>query len=149
MFGLRQPPRYRIDTLIGAGTRIVGDLQFSGGLRIDGEVLGNVIAAPGEPSVLVIGEQGKVQGEVRAARMVVNGVVSGAIHATELLELQPCARVAGELRYAALEVHHGALLEVALTREANVVVAAPQTPAAKPQPAEPIAPGTLPAPSAA
>lgn len=149
MFGLRQSQRYRIDTLISAGTRVVGDLQFSGGLRIDGEVLGNVIAAPGQPSVLVIGEQGRVQGEVRAARMVVNGVVSGAIHATELLELQPCARIAGELRYAALEVHHGAVLEVALTREVPVVVAAPQAPAAKPQPVEPIPCGALPAPGAA
>jgi cytoskeletal protein CcmA (bactofilin family) len=108
----------RIDTLISAGTRISGDVAFSGGLRIDGEVLGNVIAAPGQPSVLVIGAGGRVQGEVRAARMVVNGVVAGAVHVSEMLELQPCARIAGQVTYAAIEIHPGARIEAELIRAA-------------------------------
>jgi cytoskeletal protein CcmA (bactofilin family) len=126
MFGiLAARSQDRIDTLISAGTRISGDVAFSGGLRIDGEVLGNVIAAPGQPSVLVIGEGGRVQGEIRAARMVVNGIVAGAVHATELLELQPCARIAGQVTYAALEIHPGARIEAELVRAPSATSAAP------------------------
>jgi cytoskeletal protein CcmA (bactofilin family) len=134
MFGfLSARSQDRIDTLISAGTRISGDVTFSGGLRIDGEVLGNVIAAPGQPSVLVIGEGGRVQGEIRAVRMVVNGVVAGAVHATELLELQPCARVAGQVTYAALEIHPGARIEAELVRAPSATAAAPsRTPSRDP-----------------
>ena len=118
MFGIRPSHPHRIDALIGAGTRIDGDIAFSGGLRIDGEVRGDVIAAPGQPSVLVIGEHGRVQGKVRAVRMVVSGVVSGSIHAAEFLEVHSSARISGELRYGALEVQPGARLEVTLACEA-------------------------------
>jgi cytoskeletal protein CcmA (bactofilin family) len=120
----------RIDTLIGAGARIDGNITFSGGLRIDGEVTGNVTARPGNPTVLVIGEQGRVHGELRAARIVVNGIVAGAVCATELIELQPRARVSGELRYAALEIHRGALIEARLSPGA--AASAPERPAAQP-----------------
>jgi cytoskeletal protein CcmA (bactofilin family) len=126
MFGkLAAQSRERIDTLISAGTRISGDVVFSGGLRIDGEVLGNVIATPGQPSVLVIGEGGRVQGEIRAARMVVNGVVTGAVHVSETLELQPCARIAGQVTYAGLEIHPGARIEAELIRMAPAATPAP------------------------
>ena len=107
MFGFLRTRPDRIDTLIGPGIRVEGDLTFSGGLRIDGEVRGNVVAATEQPSVLVIGATGRVHGEVRATRMVVSGVVSGSIHASELLELHPGARISGDLRYGALEVHPG------------------------------------------
>ena len=131
MFGFLRTRPDRIDTLIGPGIRVDGDLSFTGGLRIDGEVRGNVVAAPGEPSVLVIGATGRVQGDIRATRMVVSGVVSGSIHASELLELHPGARISGELRYGALEVHPGAVLEVELRREVSEGVPAtvPQAPA--------------------
>jgi cytoskeletal protein CcmA (bactofilin family) len=108
----------RIDTLIGAGARIDGNITFSGGLRIDGEVTGNVTARPGNPTVLVIGEQGRVHGELRATRVVVNGIVAGSVCATELIELQSRARVSGELRYAGLEIHRGALIEARLNADA-------------------------------
>lgn len=147
MFGNSASRTDRIDTLISAGTRFEGNLAFSGGLRIDGEVKGNVIATPGQPSVLVIGEHGRVQGEVRAARMIVCGVVSGSIFASELLELHPRARVSGELRYGALEVHPGAVLEVALRRESPA--AAAQTPAPKLRRDEGLAPPPALAPSGA
>jgi cytoskeletal protein CcmA (bactofilin family) len=146
MFGiLAAHSQDRIDSLISAGTRISGDVAFSGGLRIDGEVLGNVIAAPGQPSVLVIGEGGRVQGEIRVARMVVNGVVAGAVHATELLELQPCARIAGQVTYAALEIHPGARIEAELVRAAPAVAAAPSKAPVR----EPVESSDLPLASAA
>jgi cytoskeletal protein CcmA (bactofilin family) len=135
----------RIDTLISAGTRINGDVAFSGGLRIDGEVLGDVIAQPGHPSVLVIGEGGRVHGEVRAARMVVNGVVAGTVHVTELLELQSCARISGRLSYGALEIQPGARIEAQLIHAAPAAAAS----AARASPRTPIESAPLPAASVA
>lgn len=142
--GVAQAPE-RIDSLVSAGTRISGDLVFSGGLRIDGEVTGNIVAAPGQPSLLVIGASGCVRGEVRAARMVVNGVVVGTIRVSELLELQPCARIAGQVSYAALEIHRGARIEAELLRVAPV--AAPVAP--RLDAVAPIEPAPLPVANAA
>jgi len=104
-------PQNRIDTLIGAGTVIDGNLSFSGGMRIDGRVNGNVIAMPGKPSTLVLSEQGCVNGEVNATHLVVNGVIFGAVTASEYLELHTKARVTGDVHYKALEIQVGAILE--------------------------------------
>ncbi|ULX53131.1 hypothetical protein A9P79_14065 [Cupriavidus taiwanensis] len=100
-----------IDTLIGADTAIDGDVVFAGGLRLDGRVRGNVTAAPGKPSMLVVSEKGMVEGEISVGHLVLNGTVKGPVHAGDLLELQPQARVLGDVRYAALEMHQGALVE--------------------------------------
>ncbi|SDC44810.1 protein CcmA, bactofilin family [Cupriavidus sp. YR651] len=100
-----------IDTLVGQDTAIEGDVTFSGGLRLDGRVRGNVVAADGKPSMLVISEKGIVEGEVRVGHLILNGTVTGPVHAGELLELQPHARVHGEVHYAALEMHQGAIVE--------------------------------------
>lgn len=100
-----------IDTLIGEDTAIDGDLVFAGGLRLDGRVRGNVTAAPGKPSMLVVSEKGMVEGEISVGHLVLNGTVKGPVHAADLLELQPQARVLGDVRYAALEMHQGALVE--------------------------------------
>ena len=103
-------PQKRIDSLIGAGTVVNGNVSFAGGLRIDGKVDGNVIAATGEPSTLVIGEQAEVQGEVRVSHVVINGKVTGPVIADGYLELQPKARVIGDVSYKTLEMHVGAVL---------------------------------------
>lgn len=100
-----------IDTLVGQDAAIEGDVTFSGGLRLDGRVRGNVLAADGKPSMLVISEKGVVEGEVRVDHLILNGTVTGPVHAAELLELQANARVYGEVRYAALEMHQGAIVE--------------------------------------
>lgn len=108
MFGKKkQPP---IKSLIAHGTVIRGDLAFGDGLRIDGEVHGQVVAHEGGPSLLVISETAKVWGEVRAAHVIVNGEVVGPLHASELLELQPRARIQGDVSYQALEMHQGATI---------------------------------------
>jgi len=106
----RNTPQKRIDSLIGARTVVNGDVAFTGGLRIDGHVRGNVIAANGEPSTLVIGEQAEVIGEVRVSHVVVNGKVSGPVMANGYLELQPKARVLGDVTYRTLEMHVGAVV---------------------------------------
>jgi cytoskeletal protein CcmA (bactofilin family) len=113
MFSSKKPtkPQTRIDSLIGAGTRIDGNVTFSGGLRIDGEVHGNVIGASGDAATLVLSEQATVEGEIRVAHVVVNGTVRGPIHASDSLELQPRSRVAGDVHYSTLEMHLGAVVD--------------------------------------
>lgn len=108
MFGKKaQPP---IKSLIAQGTRIDGDLKFNEGLRIDGEVFGDIRATNDTPSMLVISESAVVHGEVQADHVIVNGTVRGPLVARELLELQPKARIEGDVSYMALEMHQGAVI---------------------------------------
>jgi cytoskeletal protein CcmA (bactofilin family) len=104
-------PQTRIDSLIGAGTSIEGDLNFSGGMRIDGQVNGNVIAAQGKPSTLVLSEQARVNGEVNVTHLVINGAISGSVFASEYMELQSKAKVNGDVHYTTLEIQLGAIVE--------------------------------------
>ena len=104
-------PQNRIDSLIGAGTVIEGDMSFTGGLRIDGQVNGNVIATPGKPSTLVLSELARVNGEVNVTHLVVNGIISGPVSASEYLELQSKAKVTGDVHYKSLEIQLGAIVE--------------------------------------
>ena len=113
MFQRKKPrsPQNRIDSLIGAGTTVSGDIAFSGGLRIDGKVVGKVTTADNQPGTLVISEQARVDGEVRVSHVVVNGSVSGPLTANVYLELQAKARVNGDVAYRTLEMHVGAIVE--------------------------------------
>ncbi|MBI3479635.1 MAG: polymer-forming cytoskeletal protein [Nitrosomonadales bacterium] len=112
MFGKKHSkPQTQIDSLIGAGTSIEGNLNFSGGLRIDGQVDGNVIATQGKPSTLVLSEHARVNGEVSATHLVVNGLISGPVFASEYLELQSKAKVNGDVHYTTLEIQLGAIVE--------------------------------------
>ena len=106
-----------IDSLIGGSTTITGDVRFKGGLRIDGCVKGNVIAEENEISMLVISEHARVEGEVRVAHLLVNGEIYGPVHSSELLELQPKARITGDVYYKALEMHGGAVVSGKLTHD--------------------------------
>lgn len=104
-------PQNRIDTLIGAGSVISGNISFSGGMRIDGEINGNITAMLGKPSTLVLSEQGSVKGDVNVTHLVVNGEICGAVTASEYLELHAKARVTGDVNYKILEIQVGAVLE--------------------------------------
>jgi cytoskeletal protein CcmA (bactofilin family) len=105
-----------IDSLIGSGSTIEGDLKFRGGLRIDGHVRGSLFPAEeGVACTVIISENGRVDGSVKASHVVVNGLVNGPVEATEHLDLQPKAKVTGEIRYKILEIHHGAVVEGALS----------------------------------
>ncbi|HAT32666.1 MAG TPA: cell shape determination protein CcmA [Janthinobacterium sp.] len=106
-----------MDSLIGADTQIDGHLLFRGGLRIDGQVRGNVIAAAGQHSYLVVGEHGRIDGEVRCAHLVVSGQINGPVHVSELLEIQPKARIVGEVHYKVMEMHGGALVSGCLEHQ--------------------------------
>lgn len=112
MFGKPQnKPKNRIDSLIGADLKIDGNVSFGGGLRVDGEINGNVIAKPDHPSTLVLSEHGRVNGEISVAHLVVNGTVDGPVRTAEYLELQSKARVTGNVHYKTLEIHLGAVVE--------------------------------------
>ncbi len=100
-----------IRSLVCEGTVIEGTLRFIDGVRIDGEIIGDVIAADGGHSIVVISEKARVQGMVKADHVIINGEVQGPIHCTELLELQPKARVTGDVKYEMLEMHQGALID--------------------------------------
>ena len=109
MFGKGNKPS-PIDSLIGAGTVIEGNITFVGGLRIDGCVKGNVKATGTKPGTLVLSELAKVEGEIDVAHVVVNGTVAGPVRATEYVELLPKARVTGDVAYKSIEVHVGAIV---------------------------------------
>jgi cytoskeletal protein CcmA (bactofilin family) len=104
-------PQTQIDSLIGAGTTIEGNLNFSGGLRIDGQVNGNVVAAQGKPSTLVLSEHARVNGEVNVTHLLINGSISGPVFASEYMELQSKAKVNGDVHYTTLEIQLGAIVE--------------------------------------
>jgi cytoskeletal protein CcmA (bactofilin family) len=98
----------RIDTLIGENTHIKGDVHFSGGLRIDGAVTGNIIADEGEAAMLTLSEKGRIQGEIRVAHQLINGTVNGDLYASEHVELAAKAHIHGNVFYRLLEMAMGA-----------------------------------------
>jgi len=111
-------PQNRIDSLIGATTRIEGNVVFSGGLRVDGMVRGNVTALADDPGTLVVSTDARIDGEVHAAHIVVNGMINGPVHASETLELQAGSRVKGDVHYKTIEIHQGAVVEGRLVHHA-------------------------------
>ena len=111
MFRRESKPQNRIDSLIGATTRIEGNVFFSGGLRVDGSVRGNVAGLPDQPATLVVSEQARIDGEVQAAHVVVNGTINGPVDARETLELQAGSRVRGDIHYKSIEIQQGAVIE--------------------------------------
>jgi len=99
-----------IDSLIGAGSIIEGNITFSGGLRVDGHVRGNIKATGSKPGTLVLSEIAKVEGEIDVAHVVINGTVAGPVRASEYVELLPKARVTGDVSYKSIEIHVGAIV---------------------------------------
>lgn len=107
-----------IDSLIGASTTIEGNIRFKGGLRIDGQVKGNVVGDKDDgATMLVISGQARIEGEVRVAHLIVDGEIVGPVYCSELLELQPKARITGDVHYKALEMHGGALVSGKLAHD--------------------------------
>jgi cytoskeletal protein CcmA (bactofilin family) len=111
MFGkkkhkLRAP---KISTVIGSGTEIRGDIQFSDGLHVDGVIKGDVVSDPQDLSAtLTLSELGTIQGNVRVSNVMLNGTVVGDVVAGNRVELAPRARITGTLTYALLEMSMGA-----------------------------------------
>jgi cytoskeletal protein CcmA (bactofilin family) len=121
MFGGKgsSKPHNNIECLIGAGTTVEGSIIFAGGLRVDGRVRGDVIAAEGRPGTLVLSERAQIEGEIRVSHVVINGTVVGPVHATEYEEQQPKANVTGDVHYKTLEIQLGAVVQGKLVYESE------------------------------
>ncbi len=113
MFGKQKgkTPQNSIDSLIGSGTRVEGNVFFSGGLRIDGAVRGNVCCENPREGTLVVSEKACVEGAISVGHVVINGTVTGPVAAGESLELLPSARVTGDVEYHRIEMQQGAVIE--------------------------------------
>ena len=120
MFGKKtSKPKGHIDTLIGAETSVQGNIEFSGGLRVDGNVCGSILAIGENPSTFMLSEQATVEGKVQVSHAVINGTIVGPIHAYEYLELQPKARVSGDVHYRVIEIKFGAIIEGKLVNQVS------------------------------
>lgn len=117
MFGRKHKIVSDINTLIGEGTVITGDIHFSGGLRVDGRICGSIVSANGKQhSLLVLSEQGMIEGKIKVPYIVINGTVRGPIHCDESLELQPAAKISGDIFYKTIKIHQGAVIEGKMVR---------------------------------
>ncbi|MFT3847680.1 MAG: polymer-forming cytoskeletal protein [Propionivibrio sp.] len=121
MFGSKKKslPQNSIDSLIGVGTRVEGNVVFKGGLRVDGEVRGNISSESGRDGTLVVSEKASVEGAISVGHVVINGVVIGPIVAAESLELLPSARVTGDVEYHQIEMQQGAVIQGRLVHQAS------------------------------
>ena len=122
-----------VDTLIGVNTVLQGDLEFRGGLRVDGQVNGNIKAVDGNSGTLVLSESAVIEGSISVPHVIVNGHVHGNIIANERLELQTKAVIKGDVRYKAVEMALGASVNGALVSDPGGSAMQPQ-PTLKPQP---------------
>lgn len=109
--GKNQRPAVRIDTLVGRNTEISGDLNFSGGLHVDGSIHGNVTAGDGAESVLSLSQHGVIKGEIHVPHVTINGTVEGNVYASQRLELGAEARVTGDVQYNLIEMAVGATVD--------------------------------------
>ncbi len=109
MFGNRKRIRAtKIDTLIGRKSEMLGDVNFSGGLHVDGTVKGNVVSEDDPSSVLTLSESGTIEGDVKVPNIVLNGTVVGDVHAKHHIELASNARITGNVYYSLIEMAMGA-----------------------------------------
>ena len=98
----------KFDTLIGRTTTIQGNLILLESVRIDGKVVGNIVADQSGKITVAIGPMGEVVGDISAHRIMVAGKVTGHIYASERVEFQKDAVVHGDISYGSISVEHGA-----------------------------------------
>ena len=104
----RDPRQARIDTLIGKAARVQGDIDFQGGLHLDGRIIGTVRSDESRESTLSVSETGSIEGAVQVPNVVLNGTIQGDIHAIERVVLGATARVEGNVCYGIIEMTLGA-----------------------------------------
>jgi len=121
MFGKKKIKSSKIDTLIGHGVEVFGDIKFHGGLHLDGKVTGNVSSAQQQDAgaVLVVSDKGRIEGDVHVAYAIINGEVEGNVYAAEKLELSARARISGNVYYNLLEMASGAEINGSMLHETS------------------------------
>lgn len=116
-----EKPCNTIDTLVGTRTELRGDISFSGGLRIDGKLKGNITAKGDGNSTLVLSENAVVIGNVTVPHIITNGTIKGTVRAAERIEMQPKAEIAGDVYYKVMEMASGSVVNGNLVRDSNEV----------------------------
>jgi len=119
MWGGNKIRSSKIETLIGHSIEIDGDLNFKGGLHLDGKVSGNVTSEKGSSAVLIVSEQGEITGDVSVPYAVINGKIKGNVYASEKLELSNKACITGNVHYNVLEMASGASVNGNMLHEKN------------------------------
>ncbi|MCK5263230.1 MAG: polymer-forming cytoskeletal protein [Gammaproteobacteria bacterium] len=109
----------KIDTLIGHGIEINGDVKFDGGLHLDGKIIGNAVAEVGGNSVFIVSDKGCVEGDISVSYAIINGEVIGNVYASEKLELSSKARITGDVHYSLLEMASGAEVNGKMVHESE------------------------------
>ncbi|MGL6041360.1 MAG: bactofilin family protein [Deefgea sp.] len=109
----------KIDSLIGQGTTVTGDVKFAGGLRVDGVIIGDVSMADDKTGTLVVSEKARIEGKVTCSHLILNGEVRGPIEVSHYVELQAKSKIVGDLAYKTLEMHPGAIIEGRLVHILN------------------------------
>lgn len=105
---IQQEATTNVDSLIGERTRFQGDLNFQGGLHVDGEVKGKLMSLEDGSAMLTLSESGLIEGEAHVPHMHINGRLKGDIHSSEKLVLSEKARIDGNVYYRLLEIAVGA-----------------------------------------
>ena len=108
MWGNKKGASKRIDSLVGRSTKIIGDLDFTGGLLVDGKVIGNITATEDENATITVSENGSVQGEIQIPNVIINGTIEGNVYASNNVELAKKARVFGNVYYNLFQMAMGA-----------------------------------------
>ena len=97
-----------IDTLIDKGITVRGNMTYSGGIRVDGSIQGNLTELPGSVGTLIMGNKSRIKGNVSAHTAIIGGEVDGNIVCAEYLELHANAKIMGDIEYKTIEIHAGA-----------------------------------------
>ena len=126
MLGKNKRKNVSIETLVGAASRVSGDLHFTGASPIDGIVNGGVIADSDESSTLSVSENGEIHGNVQVPNVVLNGLVKGDVIANERVELGPTARVIGNVYYNLIEMAIGAEINGKLVHQRDATAPEPE-----------------------
>jgi len=145
MFKRKPSNSATVDTLIGAKTRINGDVEFAGGMHLDGYINGNVAGDAGSASFLSVSEQGCIEGSVIAPSVILNGIVKGDIDAGDRIELGSKARVLGNVHYSIIETAVGAQINGKLIHRVKASDGANQAPGATNPPQTGLAEAAFPA----
>jgi cytoskeletal protein CcmA (bactofilin family) len=119
MFKQKQSKSAKVDTLIGAKTRINGDIEFNGGLHLDGHINGNVKGDSSAGTFISVSQHGCIEGSVIAPNVMLNGIVKGDIDASDRVELGEKARVLGNVQYTVIETAVGAQINGKLIHRGN------------------------------
>ena len=115
-------------TLISQDTVVVGNIQFAGTLDVEGLVQGDIVARPDTEALVRVVGKGRVEGEIRAPNVVINGAIQGDVHASGQLELAPRARVEGNVFYTLVEMSAGAEVNGSMTHVSTAAEAGPGEP---------------------